>query len=127
MLTTLEPDEMTKDPRQTPVIRAIMHFLTTDRSEEERKALQEKLSTCRCKLRDPAVARLHLGVARPDDEVIPPDFNAALSALTSIISTGLRFHLNEKLTHKNSSALWALVRAKRKQLGELELERAASQ
>ncbi|KAJ7479879.1 hypothetical protein FB451DRAFT_1171967 [Mycena latifolia] len=96
MLTTHEPDVMTKDSRRRPIIRAIMHFLTAHRSEEERRALKEKLSSCRCNLRDPAVKRLHLGdptIANPDlylHEVVPPDFNTALMTICDIILRGLR-------------------------------------
>ncbi|KAJ7450634.1 hypothetical protein FB451DRAFT_1527322 [Mycena latifolia] len=95
MLTTHEPDIMTRDARQTPIIRAIMHFLACNRSEEEVKAIKQKLNTCRCDFRNPTVARLHLGdpsvsTRRPDDDVPPPDLDMALGCLCSVVEEGLR-------------------------------------
>ncbi|KAJ7463361.1 hypothetical protein FB451DRAFT_1494465 [Mycena latifolia] len=91
MLTTFDTDEMTKDARQTPIIRAIMDFLTRSRSSQEQESLIKKLNACCCNLRDPAVARLHKGDstgrrAAPPGDIVAPDFDTALAAMCSTIS-----------------------------------------
>ncbi|KAJ7635557.1 hypothetical protein DFH06DRAFT_1336579 [Mycena polygramma] len=65
------------DPRQGPVLRAAMIFLSTRRSEEELKALRTTLVTCNCK---PELRATHRPVFRPMDEVLE-------SALFNICST----------------------------------------
>ncbi|KAJ7686927.1 hypothetical protein B0H17DRAFT_1203942 [Mycena rosella] len=102
MFTPHDPDIMAKDPgqlsRQTPIIRAMVYFLTCHRSEQEQAALTQKLAICRCNLSDPVVARLHNDLGgdprvsrfnRRPDEVPPPDLDAALLSMCSAIAQGL--------------------------------------
>ncbi|KAJ7467533.1 hypothetical protein FB451DRAFT_1482765 [Mycena latifolia] len=73
LMTLDRPDVMAKDPHQTPILRAIMHFLTCHRSEQEQVALIQKLATCCCNFRDPAVALLHQNT--------PPNLHALVTFL----------------------------------------------
>ncbi|KAJ7748103.1 hypothetical protein B0H16DRAFT_1725718 [Mycena metata] len=59
LLTERRPDIMSKDANEVQVLRAIMYFLTCPRSDQELRALMQKLDTCRCNLRDPRIALLH--------------------------------------------------------------------
>ncbi|KAJ6530998.1 hypothetical protein DFH09DRAFT_1370655 [Mycena vulgaris] len=96
MLTPHEPDTMAKDERQTPILRAIMYFLTCPRSEQEQNAVKQKLSTCACDLRDPVIARLHVGDAsvstnrRTIDDLAPPHLDDALARMCTVATEGLR-------------------------------------
>ncbi|KAJ7174895.1 hypothetical protein C8R46DRAFT_1347895 [Mycena filopes] len=67
------------DPRQGPVLRAAMIFISTIRSQEERAALRTKLLVCNCK---PSVRSMHRRVSRPHEEVL----ELALFTITSTIS-----------------------------------------
>ncbi|KAJ7765828.1 hypothetical protein DFH07DRAFT_1014284 [Mycena maculata] len=76
MLTPHEPDLMARDE------------LACDRSEQEQVSLKHKLSTCRCDLHDPAVARLHLGdtPVPPPNNPSPTDLDNALTLMCTILS-----------------------------------------
>ncbi|KAJ7105425.1 hypothetical protein C8R43DRAFT_224817 [Mycena crocata] len=89
MLLINEPDLMTKDGRQTQLIRAIMYFLTCPRSEEDQRALVRKLNTCRCNMGDPVLARLHHGDKPSDRPFEQADCDVMLASLCSIISRAL--------------------------------------
>jgi hypothetical protein len=70
----------------------MMHFLTCHRTEQEHRALREKLSTCRCDFSDTAIAYLHIGEppeAGAPAKTIPTDFDTLLGCLSLIIQDAL--------------------------------------
>ncbi|KAF7335614.1 MYND-type domain-containing protein [Mycena venus] len=55
------------DPRQGPVLRAAMTFMSTRRTSQELALLRTRLTTCGCK---PSIRAQHIFVSRPLEEVL---------------------------------------------------------
>ncbi|KAJ7628155.1 hypothetical protein DFH06DRAFT_1226406 [Mycena polygramma] len=80
MLTTNAPEEMAKDGRQTQILRAIVHFLTHPRSDEELRNIKAHLNQCHCDMRNSAIARLHHGATTP------PNLDSTLFSLCTVLT-----------------------------------------
>ncbi|KAJ7161197.1 hypothetical protein C8R46DRAFT_1223505 [Mycena filopes] len=84
LLSINAPDVMAKDGNETQILRAIMHFLTYRRSAQEQRALVQKLQTCRCNVRDPAIKILH-----HQKDVLTQDAMRTVGELCQILSPPL--------------------------------------